>query len=66
MDEIDFSKVFTDIEAANESKREYQPDWYDGKKVNEVAFCREFLTEYPMICVKGSFFTVDGRITDEE
>ena len=41
------------------------PDWYDGKKVNEVLFCREFLSEHPMICVKGSFFTVDGRITDE-
>ncbi len=42
------------------------PDWYDGKKVDEVAFCREFLSEHPMICVKGSFFTVDGRVTDEE
>ena len=41
------------------------PEWYDGKKVNEVLFCREFLAEHPMICVKGSFFTVDGRITDE-
>ena len=42
------------------------PEWYDGKRVNEVVFCREFLSEHPMICVKGSFFTVDGRITDEE
>ena len=42
------------------------PDWYDGKKVDEVLFCREFLSEHPMICVKGSFFTVEGRITDEE
>ena len=42
------------------------PDWYDGKKVDEVRFCREFLAEHPMICVKGSFFTVDGRVNDEE
>ena len=42
------------------------PDWYDGKKVNEVAFCREFLSEHPMICVKGSFFTTEGRIADED
>ena len=41
-------------------------DWYDGKKINEVAFCREFLSEYPMICVKGSFFTTEGRIADED
>ena len=66
MEEIDFSTVFTDVAAANESNREYQPDWYDGKKVNEVAFCREFLGENPMICVKGSFFTTEGRIADED
>ena len=63
---IDFSTVFTDVDAANESRTNYQPDWYDGKKVNEVAFCREFLVEYPMICVKGNFFTTEGRIADED
>ena len=42
-----------------------QPVWFDGKKVNESAFCRSFLTRYPMICVSGSFFTKDGRICDE-
>ena len=41
------------------------PVWYDGKKVNEVLFCQEFLRVHPMVCVKGSFFTVEHRITDE-
>ena len=41
------------------------PVWYDGRKINEVAFCQAFLRERPMVCVKGSFFTVDHRITDE-
>ena len=41
------------------------PVWYDGKKINEIAFCQEFLREHPMVCVKGSFFTVEHRITDE-
>lgn len=41
------------------------PIWYDGKKINEVAFCQEFLRIHPMVCVKGSFFSVDHRITDE-
>ena len=41
------------------------PVWYDGKKVNEVLFCQAFLRVRPMVCVKGSFFTVDHRITDE-
>ena len=41
------------------------PAWFDGKKIHEIAFCREFLREQPMVCVKGTFFTVDKRITDE-
>ena len=24
------------------------PEWYDGKKINEVMFCDAFLEEYPM------------------
>lgn len=42
-----------------------QPVWFDGKKVNESAFCRAFLSGYPMICVNGSFFTKEGRVCDE-
>ncbi len=42
------------------------PDWYDGKKINEVRFCEDFLREYPMICVNGAFFTVDGWVSDEK
>ena len=41
------------------------PEWFDGKKVNEILFSQEFLEEYPMVCVKGTFFTVEKRITDE-
>ena len=51
------------------SKHEYAgelPFWYDGKSVNEVGFCEEFLQQHPMVRVGGSFFTKDGRITDEE
>ena len=41
------------------------PEWFDGKKINEILFCQEFLEEHPMVCVKGTFFTVEKRITDE-
>ena len=41
------------------------PEWFDGKKVEEAAFCRDFLAEHPMICVSKSFFTKEGRICDE-
>ena len=43
-----------------------RPFWYDGKFVNEVGFCEDFLQQHPMVRVGGSFFTKDGRITDEE
>ena len=42
------------------------PFWYDGKFLNEVGFCEDFLQKNPMVCVSGSFFTKDGRVADEE
>ena len=42
------------------------PRWMQDKHFNEVLFCEDFLAVHPMVCVSGSFFTADGRITDEE
>ena len=42
-----------------------QPSWYDGKMIDEVAFCASFLHQHPMKCVRGRLFTVDGMIGDE-
>ena len=39
--------------------------WFDGKKISEALFCEEFLRDYPMITVNGAFFTVNGRVHDE-
>lgn len=41
------------------------PEWVDGKKFNEVLFCEDFLKEYPMVSLNGTFFTVDGLVSDE-
>lgn len=41
------------------------PAWFDGKKINETVFCKEFLRDYPMVTVNGAFFTVNGRVHDE-
>ena len=41
------------------------PRWMQDKHFNEVLFCEDFLVAHPMVCVSGSFFTVDGRVTDE-
>ena len=39
--------------------------WFDGTAINEVIFCEEFLRDYPMITVNGTFFTVNGIVNDE-
>ena len=49
----------------NQLTKKQVADWIAKDKINEVAFCQELLEETPMICFKGSFFTVDGRISDE-
>ena len=41
------------------------PIWYDGKQINEMLFCQEFLERQPMQYIGKSLFTVDGRISDE-
>ena len=41
------------------------PAWFDGKKINETVFCDEFLRDYPMVTVNDAFFTVNGRVHDE-
>lgn len=41
------------------------PVWFDGRKINEALFCEEFLRKYPMVTVNGAFFTVNGRVHDE-
>ena len=41
------------------------PDWYNGKKIDEVTFCRELLHNHPMKCIDGTFFTPDGPVEDE-
>ena len=42
------------------------PDWVDEKKkINEVLFCTEFLRDHPIISINDAFFTVNGRVFDE-
>ena len=46
--------------------RNEPPRWMQNKHFNEVLFCEDFLSARPMVCVDGSFFTVEGRVADEE
>ncbi len=42
------------------------PSWYDGRTVNEVEFCTEFVQSLPLKCIKGRLYTIDGEISDSE
>ncbi len=39
--------------------------WFDGKKIDEAAFCAEFIKDFPMLCINDTFFTVNGMVRDE-
>lgn len=51
---------------APQQQPESWPIWYDGKHINEVLFCHDFLSRHPMRCVNGTLFTVDGPVINEE
>ncbi len=39
--------------------------WFDGQRIDEVAFCKSYLAAHPMVSVGGTFFTADGLVSDE-
>lgn len=39
-------------------------DWAEDGQINEVAFCEDFLKRYPLKCINGKFFGLDGMISD--
>ena len=32
-----------------------QPEWLEGKRINELKFCEEFLRLHPMKYIRGQF-----------
>lgn len=50
----------------NKPRQKSVPEWFDGKKINEVLFSQVFLDRYPMKCINGQLFTEDGAVEDEE
>ena len=50
----------------NKPKQKSVPEWFDGKRINEVLFSQDFLGRYPMKCINGQLFTEDGAVEDEE
>lgn len=53
-------------EEEDEDEDEDEVFWFDGKKINEVLCCQDFLSTNPVRCINGHFFTVDGMQPDSE
>ena len=49
----------------NISRNPLWPDWYNGKKIDEVQFGRAFLEQWPLKCVNGTLYTLDDPVEDE-
>ena len=42
------------------------PAWWNGKKLDTTAFCREYLKSHDIRCINGAFFTPDGYCQTED
>ncbi|MDO4976511.1 MAG: phage/plasmid primase, P4 family [Eubacteriales bacterium] len=42
------------------------PDWFDGKKIDEVAYCEHLLAKQEMRCINHRIYTMDGLIEDDK
>lgn len=38
------------------------PSWYDGKHINEVKFCSEFLAQHDLKYINNTFYSIDGVV----
>ena len=47
------------------SRPEGWPEWFTGKTINEPVFCREFLEKHRLAYSENSFFSPNGKVTDE-
>ena len=40
-------------------------DWFDGKKIDEIALCEDLLRKKERKCIHGRLYDLDGEIEDE-
>ena len=42
------------------------PNWFNGKSINEVEFCTEFVQNRPLKCIGGKLYGIDGEVSDSK
>ena len=45
---------------------EDEPVWFDGKNIDEVAFCEAHLARHPMKCIHGKLYDLNGTVDTEK
>jgi len=54
------------ILARSQTSENDEVTWFDGKGINEVDFCRYFLDKHLLMYVDGSFYGIDGLISNDD
>jgi len=47
------------------TRLDWWPEWFTGKTINEPIFCQEFLEKHHLAHTENSFFSPNGKVTDE-
>ncbi len=47
------------------TRLDWWPEWFTGKTINEPIFCQEFLEKHHLAYTENSFFSSNGKVTDE-
>ncbi|MCD8150475.1 MAG: DNA primase, partial [Clostridiales bacterium] len=42
------------------------PEWFDGSKIDEIAFCEYYLYRHPMKCIHGRLYDINGPMQDDK
>ena len=62
-------KIINEAHEQIEKNKNHIPDelnWWDGKQIDEIAFCEWFLSKHTMIYVGSSFYDIGGHILEEK
>lgn len=50
----------------NQSDADNNPTWWDGKRLDEIGFCRWLLAKHHMVHVGHFFYDIDGYLSDKK
>lgn len=63
----EMKQLAQELNAAAEAKESEAdaPVWFDGQKVDQVAYCEQLLAKQEMKCINKQLYTIDGFVDDD-